>query len=232
MSRASLAERYWPLVPRIARSILAKIPPSPGAELGDLEGHGAIALVEAEASWNPASGIRFPAYAYVAINAAIIDGLRKSKPLGWRIASKHRELVRTRAMLEQLLGRTPTPIETAEALGVTHQDLAELERAYAQGISSVSLDARVNDADPLTETLGSDENNPASLYEHAESIADVRRRVANLSERDRLIVALYYGEELTHIEVGARLGVSLQRAYQLREAVLVRLRDDTLTEGS
>lgn len=225
MKRATLAEHYWPLVQRIARSIHSKIPPHPATDLGDLEGHGGVALVEAEQAWREDSGVRFPAYAYTAIQSAIIDAVRKSKPLSSRTASRHRELVRTREMLAQLLGRTPTPVETAEALGVTHQELAELERAWLS-MSSVSMDARTPEGGTLADNLGSDDSNPASLYEHAESITDIRRRVANLDERTRRVIAMHYGENLSYREIALVIGVNHSRVQQIINAALDRMRAD------
>lgn len=132
------------------------------------------------------------------------------------------DLAKALDVLEQQLGRRPSTAELSEYLHVSEEEVVEGERA-ANGYTAQSLDATVNDEDvanTVTRRLGRDD--PA--YDIIDSLEALKPLIAMLDERDRLILALRFREELTQAEIGERLGISQMHVSRLLSRILEKLR--------
>ncbi|HCA27489.1 MAG TPA: RNA polymerase sigma factor FliA [Betaproteobacteria bacterium] len=215
---------YLPLVKRIATHLIARLPPS--VQLDDLVQVGMIGLLDAANHFDSNQGAQFETYAAQRIRGAMLDELRQ---IDWMPRTARKQMRHIEAAvhaLEQRLGRSPGEQEIAEEL---HLSLA----AYRQAL----LDARGHqllyyedfahgegDSDFFEHHLSDAQDNPfASLHDEGfrEALAAA---IDILPEREKLVMGLYYEEELNLREIGAVLGVSESRVCQLHSQAVVRLR--------
>lgn len=211
-----LVARHAELVKRIAYHLMGRLPPS--VEVDDLIQAGMIGLLEAAAHYASDRGASFETYAGIRIRGAMIDALRKQD---WAPRSVHRK-ARAAATavreVENRTGREARDAEIAAAMGVGIDEYHRiLQDSVACQLSSIdeSEDATgiaARDADPLHET----EDGAMRL-----AVADA---ISSLPERERLVMSMYYDEELNLKEIGAVLGISESRVCQLHGQALVRLR--------
>lgn len=214
-----LLEQHLPLVRRQALNLRTRLPPS--VDLDDLIQAGTIGLLDAMKRYDPTQGVSFATFASQRIRGAMLDELRSRDWVPRSVRRVSREVDATLRQLEQRLGRPPEEREMAAALGV---ELAEYQRMLldTNGSYLVALDEM------------SDEELDARSSEHSASpfvaFADERNRerlvkaIEALPERERLVLALYYQEELNLKEIGAVLGVSESRVCQLHSQAVARLR--------
>ncbi|MBR0565967.1 RNA polymerase sigma factor FliA [Azoarcus sp. L1K30] len=229
-----LVVSYAPLVKRIAYQLMAKLPAS--VEVEDLVQNGMMGLLDAIGRFEEGMGAQFETYAVQRIRGAMLDGLREND---WVPRSLRRDMRRIESAineLEQLNGRTPTETELAESLGVS---LAEYQHMLqeARGHQLVYFDdfARDEGEDFLERHFGDHETNPLTLLEKADTRAGLVRAIDALPEREKMIMALYYDEELNLREIGEVLGVTESRVCQLHSQAIARLRVQvfgTRTPGS
>ena len=202
-----------------------------GVPLGDLINEGNLGLIRAARRFDETRGIKFISYAVWWIRQAILQALADQSrvvrvPLN-QAGVLHRT-VRRHATLLQELGREPTTDELAEDLGVSEE---EVGRALALSRNQVSLDAPVwpDDEEGMVDRLptGGTEDGTARLEE--ESVrSTVRRALETLTHREGKVLTLYFGldeqEPMTLQEIGSLLGVTRERARQIKERALRRLR--------
>ncbi len=212
----ALVARHAELVKRIAFHLAGRLPPSVDVE--DLIQAGMIGLLEASAHYSNDRGASFETYAGIRIRGAMIDALRK---LDWAPRSVHRRArdvavaVRT---IEEREGREARDAEVAEAMGVS---LEEYNRILQD--AAVCQIASIEDATGAAE-VADDTHDPGSEAEQGALRSAMANAIANLPERERLVMSLYYDEELNLKEIGAVLGVSESRVCQIHGQALVRLR--------
>lgn len=212
----ALVLRHADLVKRIAYHLAGRLPPS--VEVDDLIQAGMIGLLEAAAHYSADRGASFETYAGIRIRGAMIDALRK---LDWAPRSVHRkarDAASAMRAIEEREGREASGAEVAAAMGVP---LEEYHRIVQDAASCQvgSLDDSAGATDIADHS--SDPGGEAEQGALRQAMADA---IANLPERERLVMALYYDEELNLKEIGAVLGVSESRACQIHGQALVRLR--------
>jgi RNA polymerase sigma factor for flagellar operon FliA len=226
-ARDELVVKYAPLVKYVIGRVAIELPAV--MEPDDVLSAGTIGLLQAIDRYDPDSGVRFETYALQRIRGAIIDTVRALSPMSRGARQRARALDEANAALMQRLGRAPTLQETADELGV---DLGELGRMLVEASHVlVSLDEPVggphDDGDiPSLRDLVHDaaQLGPAETYAEREMLEHLRRAIESLRDRDRLILSLYYHEELTLKEIGRVLGVSESRVCQLHSEALLKLR--------
>jgi len=212
----ALVARHAELVKRIAYHLAGRLPPS--VEVDDLIQAGMIGLLEAAAHYSSDRGASFETYAGIRIRGAMIDALRK---LDWAPRSVHRrarEAAAAMRTIEEREGREARDAEVAEAMGVP---LDEYNR--------ILQDAAVCQVTSLDDSVGATDvpdqsTDPGEETEHGALRTAMATAIANLPERERLVMSLYYDEELNLKEIGAVLGVSESRVCQIHGQALVRLR--------
>lgn len=227
-ARQELISFYAPLVKQVAGRMVLFTPS--GADFDDLLGYGALGLVQAVDRFDPQRGVQFNTFAQSRIRGAILDGVRQ---LDWRSrGSREREkgLQEALAHLEQRLGRTPTDEELARELGL---DLRELQKLWQETSQSELASLEATFASPgageaggtLRELLsGPPEREPERQALWNQLRQELARAIGRLPEKEKLVVALYYYEELTLKEIGAVLEVTESRVCQLHGRALMRLR--------
>lgn len=223
-ARDALVELYLPLVRMVAGRLSMGLPSQ--VEVDDLESFGLFGLLEAIERFDPARGVKFETYASTRVRGAIIDGLR-AETWAPALRQKARQLDQVETRLETQLGREPLEHEIAEGLGLTVQELHR-RRGEVGAALLVSLDDVVpGDEDGLT--LGDrltdlDSPNPEAEALFGERRAILADAIETLTEKERLVITLFYFEGLTAKEIAAVLRLSVARISQLHSKALLRLR--------
>ncbi len=226
--REKLLLEYLPLVKSVAGRMALGFPKS--VELSDLVSTGFIGLSEALSNFDPSRGVKFETYAVPRIKGAILDELRSLDWVPRSTRAKSREIEKAKVKLENKLGRKPTKNELAKVLKVsTAELLATLDDLSSS--SMLSLDDLIYGDDdnrqiPRVETLESDsKNNILSDLEKKELKAFIGSAVNNLTEQEKLVIALYYYEELTLKEIGEVMTISESRVSQIHTKAVYKLRN-------
>ena len=223
--RDRLVLHYAPLVKYVAGRVGTGLPGH--VDVADLVQSGIFGLVDAIEKFEPERGLRFETYAMQRIRGAILDELRAQDWVPRSVRSRAKEVERALERLEGRLQRTATDIEVAGELGMT---VAELREVYAQLqlTSVVALDELIavgRSESSLAETLPDERVcDPSTVLDRTESRRLLADAVARLTERDRMIVTLYYFENLTLAEIGRVLGITESRVCQLHTRAVLRLR--------
>lgn len=225
--RQDLLKRYMPLVRSVAGRMALGFPKS--VELSDLISTGAIGLIEALRNFDPGRGVKFETYAVPRIRGAILDELRSLDWVPRSTRAKARQIDRATTQLENRLGRTPTRGELARGLRVSTNELAVMLDDVA-GTTLLSLDELVyreedNRQVPRVETVESrSHGHILGGIERQELRAYLVDSVNNLTEQEKLVIALYYYEELTLKEIGEIMHISESRVSQIHTKAVMKLR--------
>jgi RNA polymerase sigma factor for flagellar operon FliA len=234
--RNQLVEHYLPIVRYTAERMRTSLPQS--VELDDLISAGIFGLVEAIKSFDLERKIKFKTYASWRVRGAILDSLRAQDWVPRLVRTQQSKLGKAQAKAESLLGRPANDVELAGLMGITLAELRKMMNS-ANAVSVVSLQDTSGDSQDASARSDLIEDPRA-----ANPIADLQRRdvmeviTRELSLRERLILILYYFEELTLKEVGLALDISESRACQLHSKIIKRLkgklarRQDELAVGS
>jgi RNA polymerase sigma factor for flagellar operon FliA len=227
--RANLRERlvlhYAPLVKYVAGRVGTGLPTH--VDIGDLVQSGIFGLVDAIEKFDPDKGLKFETYAMQRIRGAILDDLRAQDWVPRAVRSRAREVERALERLGGRLHRTPTDAELAAELEIS---VAELRELYGQlQLTSVvafeDLVAGGREGGSVIDTLRDDDAvDPVSVLVDRDNRKQLAEAIAQLAERDRIIVSLYYFESLTLAEIGKVLGVTESRVSQLHTRAVLRLR--------
>lgn len=223
--RDRLLMDHLPQVHYIARRIHDRLPQH--VPLDDLVSAGVVGLLEAIRNFDPTRNVQMRTYAKIRIQGAILDSLRD---LDWgprKLRRRARELEQSNLKLQALLGRMPNEAELAVDLGL---DLRDLQRLLSElrGLDLGSLQD-MNSEDSREDWAcrylpNAPEEDPLYICLRSELRDCLARAIAELPERERQLMALYYVEELTMKEVGAVLGLGEGRISQIHSAALIRLR--------
>ncbi len=225
--RNVLITAYAPLV----RFVVGRlgIPPTGLLEAEDLVSYGMIGLINAIDRYDPSRGVRFEAFASVRIRGAVIDQLRTLNWLPRSAISRIRQIESTLATLEQKLGRPAREEEVAREIGVTTERYRQM--LLETNSTVLSLDAPLSSLSQEDEVASLGEllvdhsaPGPVEQAEQQELTDTLSRAVDNLPEREKLLLSLYYQEELTMKEISKILAVSESRVCQLHMQAVMRLR--------
>lgn len=220
-TRNQLLLHYVPLV----RRIVLRMMPTYNAynEFDDLVSCGIMGLMDAIEKFDIEQGVRFSTYASLRIRGEIIDQMRKSD---WAPSSLRRKINSINQAMEKLEmehGRSVSEEEIASSLGMSESEVTEaLEKSYIFNIMHFE--------DMLSDTwtsIPSDENNenPSAYIEGQELKRILAEMIDGLNEKERIVVSLYYYEEMTLKEIAAVLGVTESRVSQIHSKILMKLRD-------
>ncbi len=221
--RNLLIERYMPLVRYHGDRVWSRLPDE--VELDDLVSAGVFGLMDAIDAFDPSRGIKFETYCVQRIRGAMLDELRNMDWVPRLVRSRARKLMEASKGLSDRLGRPPTHDELAEHMGLT---ATELERMMfdANAVNLVSLNKKwfetdgskdISEIDLVEDQKGED---PTSRIQKA----DLMRLVTKgLNRNERLIIILYYYEEMTMKEVGMTLDLSESRVSQMHSSIVERL---------
>ena len=214
----ALVMAHLGMVKRVALHLKVRIPPF--MELDELIQVGMIGLLEAARSYDASKGVEFESYALSRVRGAILDEVRQLSYLPRSAVAFNKSENEATHFLASELGRAPTQAELAEHMG---DDLEEFQkkRGNAKRFETLSMEV-IND-----EVLGiADERSrqPDAIVEHEDFMRAVTGAIADLPERDQLLMSLYYVEELNLKEIGDVLGVTESRISQLLTGIVKKLR--------
>jgi RNA polymerase sigma factor FliA len=216
--------RHLPLVRTVVDRVTAHLPPN--VDRDDLFHAGVIGLIDALNRFDASRDNAFSTYAVMRIRGQVIDELRARDWVTRGARERAKAYHQAVKELSSTLQRLPTDGELAEELEVEESELAEIERE-AQLAVQVSLDTPVGDETRLGATLAKRDDDSANPHRNIDA-ADRRKLVAQilgtLSEQDRLVVKLYYFENLLMKEIAAIIGVTESRVCQIHSRVLAVLR--------
>ncbi len=222
--RNLLMENYLPLVKYTADRIYAKLPDK--VELDDLISAGIFGLMDALDAFDPERGVKFETYCTPRVRGSILDELRSMDWVPRLVRARAHQLERALRTLEAHLGRMPTETEIAAEMNLDMNDFHRLQKdAVATGI--VSLSNKFNESD------GDKDIREIDIIEDQKSrnpLLEVQKRdlkgllTKGLTRAERLIIILYYYEEMTMKEIGATLDLSESRVSQMHSSIIARLK--------
>ena len=231
VARAQLLDRYLGLVHHVAREIGAR---TPAVEVDELVSAGTIGLVRALDSFDLSRGLAFSTYAVRRIRGAILDDLRSRDWTPRSVRVKNRKLLAATAELQGRLGRMPEPRELASALGIDLETYWKW-RGAMEGNIMVSFDGVMpgnRTAITLEETIDDPEAPlPGQALAHAEEMQGLRQAITALPDKERVVLTLYYYEELNLRQIAEILHVTESRISQIRTQALKRLRNRLTDRG-
>ena len=223
-SRNLLMEHYRTLVKYCAERLHSKLPDK--VELDDLISAGIFGLMDAIDKFNPSIGVKFETYCSPRIRGSILDELRSMDWVPRLVRARAHQLGKATHSLETHLGRKPTEKEIAEELDMDMEEFNRLQRD-ANATSLVSLSTKYTDGDGEKDIreidIIKDERSKNPVIEAQKR--DLKSLLTKgLTRAERLIVVLYYYEEMTMKEIGATLDLSESRVSQMHSSIIARLK--------
>jgi RNA polymerase sigma factor for flagellar operon FliA len=222
IDRARAVTEYAPMVKRIARYMLSKLPAS--VQLDDLVQAGMIGLMEAYSRYEEAQGIQFEAYATQRIRGAMLDELRQNDWLPRATRKTLRDIEAAMHRVQQRVQRAASEREIAAEMGVSLADY-QLQLQNSKGYQLLHYDELGDGDDPFLEhNLPDSRENPLERLQDKRFRASVVKAIEQLPERDRLLMGLYYEQELNFREIAEVLGVTESRVCQIHTQAIARIR--------
>lgn len=226
---------YAPLVKYVAGRMASGLPAH--VDEADLISYGLGGLISAIQRFDLSREIKFETYAITRIKGAIIDELRSIDWVPRSVRARAREIERANSKLEHKLHRAPTDEEMAGEIGLTVKEfqdsLLQISNSSVAALDELwTVSDSSGDQVSLLDTLQDpDAPDPAQLIDATELKDRIADAIARLPEREKLVVGLYYYENLTLREIGEVLGVTESRVSQLHTKAVLRLRSRLQGEG-
>ena len=222
--RDQLVMQHVPLVKTLAQRLAQRLPSQ--VEVNDLISVGVIGLIDAAGRYKPTLGVPFDAFARRRVQGAMLDSLRDLDWAPRSLRRLRRDVDSAIGSLRRKLGREPEEKEVADEMSLSMADYEKsMEQLRTLDVGTVrSLDAPTEDGSTRLEMLVDPDEGVVRHLERQELRAHLKTAIEGLPERERQILALYYEEELTLVEIGEVIGVCESRVSQLRSLALSRLR--------
>jgi RNA polymerase sigma factor FliA len=226
--RDRLILTYAPLVKYVAGRLGTGLPAH--VEEGDLISYGLLGLIGAIERYELDRDVKFETYAIARIKGSIIDELRSLDWVPRSVRSRAREIERAMVSLEHRLKRVPTDEELASEIGISESDLQDsltsISRSSIAALDELwTISSTGGDTVSLIDTIEDpNADDPSKALDQMQVKAALAEAIQRLPERERLVVSLYYYEELTLREIGEVLGVTESRVSQLHTKAILRLK--------
>ena len=225
--RDTFIRQYMPLVKYVAGKVSTGMPDS--VEFDDLVGFGQFGLLDAINKFDPDKNVKFKTYAVTRIRGAIFVELRELDWVPRSVRQKSREIEDTIVDLEAKLGRTATDSEIAKAMGMTESEyqstIMKVSGTSVLSLNDVWYSGDDNDHMSIGDNIESPSSlNPDVIVEREEIRKVIIQAINELPKNEKMVIVLYYNEDLTFREIGQVLNVSESRISQLHTKANMRLR--------
>lgn len=215
------------IVKIIASKIYSRIPS--GIELEDLVHTGVLGLIDAVRKYDPTRGTKFSTYASLRIRGAILDELRNLDWASRSLRQKIKEVENAFEALEMKLGRPPKEEEVAKSLNLSIVDFHKLldeSRGVGVGVFRIEAEdeANISDSSVLKYFVDDDSSSPVLVMEKSEMKKILAGFMDELPEKEKLVLSLYYLEDLNLKEIGNIMELTESRISQIRTSAIIRLR--------
>ena len=228
LEREQLILDHMPQIKYIAQRISTKLPSH--VELNDLVSSGVLGLLDAIEKFDSSRGVKFKTYAELRIKGAILDSLRNLDWAPRSLRKKSKDLEKVYKELEQRLGRPATDKEVCDAMGITLDEFYELvDQIKGLNLGSfheLASQEEDKNSEPLVKYVpDAPQMDPFFLFQKSEIRNILAGTIDALPKKERLVVSLYYYDELTMKEIGKVLGVNESRVSQLHTKAMLRMRN-------
>ncbi|MCR8746734.1 sigma-70 family RNA polymerase sigma factor [Romboutsia lituseburensis] len=198
-----------------------------GMEYEDLVSYGVMGLIDASNKFDEGRGVKFSTYASIRISSYIIDEIRKHSPVSRTYISRIKEYNKCVESLQNKFFREPSLDEVSKFMGISKKEVNDI-KSKLLNLNNASLDNVIfedeNEVKLIDTIRESEDLSPSTIIENEELQEVMAKAIDTLKEKDRLVLSLYYYEELTLKEIGAVLGVSESRVSQLNSRAIANLR--------
>lgn len=222
--RDEVIVQYIYLVRYVVNRIKVSLPASISAE--DIAGFGVEGLMNAVERFSPKFNTRFETYALIRIRGAILDKIRAQDFLPRSVRKKIKDVKQAAEILKQQLGRSATTAEIAQYLDM---DVEKINQIMAEDVVVTSIYDKRGSAEDSMEIIDTIEDagrqTPHEMMEEKDVKTDLQRALMKLPERERILMVLYYQENMTMKEIGSTLGMSESRVCQLHAQGLMKLKN-------
>ncbi len=225
--KEALILEHLPLVKHIVDKISVYLPPSVDKE--DLIEAGIVGLIDAVEKFDPSRNCKFSTYARFRIKGAILDELRSLDIIPKSMRQKSKQIEETYSRLENRLGRSPTDREIADELGITEEEYSKLIHEIKGAVvinfdDFKSLKIKEEDQEGLEPLLESDLPYPDQQVELKQISEILAEEIEKLPEREKIIITLYYYEDLTITEIAKILNLAKSTVSEIHTKTLLKLR--------
>ena len=220
-SQDDLISEHIGLVKRIAHHLVARLPSS--VDINDLLQAGMIGLLEAASNFDASKGASFDTYAGIRIRGAMLDEVRKSDWTPRSVYQKYRQVAEAIRAIEAERGRPAEGREVAAALDMSLEEYHAI-LADSAGCRLFSLEETEESPVQRMQLPRSETETPDQAFDHDQFRLELTKAIAQLPERERLVLSLYYERELNLKEIGEVIGVGESRVCQIHGQALLRLR--------
>jgi RNA polymerase sigma factor for flagellar operon FliA len=226
LDRNKVVEQYAHLIKKVAYKMIARLPAN--VEMDDLMSAGVIGLIDAAEKYDPEKSCNFKSYAEIRIRGAMVDELRSLDWVPRSVRQKGASIDVVARELQGKLGRPATELEIATEMGLTLEEFQDLTDK-ARAVSVVSFEdlgvGGSEDKRDFLDSVGDPEaSDPAQSTEQNDERDVMMRAIQALPERQRVVLTLYYFEDMNLKEIGSLLGVTESRISQIHSAAVAQLR--------
>ena len=222
--RDTLIVQYIYLIRYVVGRVKVSLPATISIE--DIAGYGVEGLINAVERYSPQKNTRFETYALIRIRGTILDKIRSQDFLPRSVRKKIKDIKDAQETLKQELGRTPTTTEVAQYLDM---DVEKVNQLLSEDTTMTSIYDKRGNADDSVEIIDTiQDTNKPTPYEEAEEKnikSELERALKRLPERERIIMVLYYQENMTLKEIGATINMSESRVCQLHAQGIMKLKN-------
>ncbi|HKY01505.1 MAG TPA: RNA polymerase sigma factor FliA [Burkholderiales bacterium] len=223
LDKENTIRRFAPMVKRIAHHLAARLPAS--VQLDDLLQAGLIGLMDAAGRFEESHGVQFETFATQRVRGAMLDELRASDWLPRGVRKAQRQIETALSRLEQRLGRAASESEVAGEMGVSLREYQQmLDDSHGGQLIYYDDSDRELDDDLLERNCPDEGHQPPEAFHDARFRKALIAAIDNLPEREKLLMGMYYEQELNFREIAAVLGVTESRVCQLHSQAVSRLR--------
>lgn len=215
-------KKFTPLIRKLAYDLARSLPPS--VEVEDLVQEGVIGLLGAIERFDPSKNVKLSTYVVTRIKGAMLDYLRSIDWMPRTLRKKLKDVERARSKFANEEDPEKARAMISAELEMSSKEIEIVEREILRN-QVLSLDRYLLSNEEFADLIPSRERTPKELYEEEETILKLKEAIESLNEREKLLLSLYYNEDLTFKEIAHILGISESRVCQIHSISLSKIRD-------